>query len=128
MKQLKRVGLLFAFLFIFAGCATVYSTIITVTSVVDTGMKAWAEVSAKGYSTPAIDAKVVEVHNKYRASCEVAQKALIAYKQTGDQAAYLQAFAIVKATAADLIALIAPIIDSAKAVKLQTDLSKATQI
>jgi len=110
------------------GCTTVYTTVVTTTSVVDTTMKAWAEVSSKGYSTPAIDAKVIQVHNEYRKACSVAQTALIVYKSTGDQAAYLQAFAVVKATAADLIQLIYPIIDSKKAAKLQSDLLKASQI
>jgi hypothetical protein len=111
-----------------AGCATVYTGVVTITSVVDTGMKAWAEVSAKGMSSAAVDAKVIEVHNKYREACAVAKIALESYKANGDQAAYLQAFAVVKATAADLIQLIAPLINPSKAAKLQTDLSKATKI
>jgi hypothetical protein len=91
-------------------------------------MKAWAEVSANGYSTAAVDAKVILVHNKYRASCTVAQKALEAYKDSGDQAAYLQAWDVVKGTAVELIQLISPLIEPAKATKIQIQLSKANSI
>ncbi len=128
MKTLNRALLTLSVAILLTGCATVFTSIVTTTSVVDTGMKAWAEVSAKGFSTPAIDSKVVEAHNQYRKSCAIAQEALIAFKQTGDQAAYVQAFAVVKATAADLIQLITPLISPSKAVKLQTDIAKATHI
>ena len=124
----SRLLITLAVTMLLVGCTTVYTGIVTITSVVDTGMKAWADVSAHGLSTTAVDAKVIAVHNQYRASCAVAQKALQAYKDTGDQTAYQQAYAVVRATAADLIALITPLIDQTKAAQLHTNLAKATTI
>ena len=128
MVKLNRALLTLSVAILLSGCATVFTGIVTLTEVVDTGMKAWAQASNSGYSTTAIDAKVVEVHGKYQKACSVAQEALIAYKATGDQAAYQKAFAVVKAIAIDLVDLIAPVITSDKAVKLQTDLAKASKI
>ncbi len=128
MNQLKQTIPLLVVLALLAGCATLFSGVVTTTSVVDTAMKAWAEVSANGKSTPALDAKVTNAHNQYRKAAGIAQEALVAYKQSGDQADYLKAFNVVKATAADLIAMIVPLINPDKANKLQTDLAKATTI
>lgn len=110
------------------GCTTVYTSVITVTSVVNTGIRAWADVSARGFSTPAIDTKVIAIHNQYRASCAVAEKALQTYKDTGDQTGYAQALAVLRATAADLIALITPIIDGKTSAALSANLAKASAI
>ncbi len=91
-------------------------------------MKAWADLSVAGKTTPAIDSKVAQSYAQYQKSCAIAEDALKAYKANGDKATYEQAFAIVKATAAELIALIAPIIAPDKAAKMTADLAKATKI
>jgi len=128
MRKFNRILLTLSIVSLLVGCATVFSGIVTTTSVVDTAMKAWAEVSAKGYSTPDIDSRVAVVHNQYRMACSAAQDALVAFRQTGDQAVYIQAFAVVKATASDLINLIAPLISADKSKKLKTDILKASKI
>ena len=125
---MKKILPIVSLAVLLTACATLYSSVVTITSVVDTAMKAWAEASVKGITTPAVDAKVKEVHAKYVASCAVASKALKAYKDTGDQSQYLQALAVVKASAVDLVALITPFIASDTATKLNTNLSKANKI
>lgn len=107
------------------GCATMFTSIVTVTSVVDTAMKAWAELQVKGLTSLQTDAKVIVAHDKYREACAVTQTALIAYKQTGDNTAYVKAVAVARATAADLISLIVPLLTDSQATKIKTDFDKA---
>lgn len=109
-------------------CATLYSSVVTITSVVDTAMKAWAELSVAGKTTAAVDAKVIAAHNKYRESCAVAAKALKAYKESGDNNQYVAALNAVKAVATDLVALITPLVTTAQADTLNKNLSKASAL
>lgn len=114
-----------------AGCATVYSSIVTLTSVVDTTMKAWADLSVAGKTTPDIDKQVVNAHEKYRQACGVAQAALITAKTNGDQTPYVQAIAIAKVAAQGILDIVAPILlktDPAKAATIQKQLAKANKI
>lgn len=107
------------------GCASLYTSTVTITSVVDAGMKDWASASAAGKTTPAIDAAVTKAHDKYRASCATAQKALEAYKATGDQSQYVAALTAVRAAASGIFELITPIIAPAEAQSLNAKLSQA---
>lgn len=107
------------------GCASFSKTVVTVTAVVDSAMKEWAALSVNGKTTPSVDAKVVQAHNTYRASCAIVQTALIKYKETGDQAPYLQAFAAARAAADGLLELITPLLLPEKATDLKTKLSTA---
>lgn len=106
-------------------CQTLFTSTVTITSVVDSAMKQWAALSTKGTTGPTIDAKVVDAHNKYRASCAVAQAALVAYKASGDQTQYIAALNAVKVAAAGIIDLIVPFVATDKGVTLKSDLTKA---
>jgi len=120
--RLPLAAFLLAFL---VGCAGLYTGVVTVTSVVDTAMKAWADLSVQGKTTPAVDAQVKAAHDKYRAACGVAQSALVAYKASGDPAQYNVAVAAAKQAASDLVAIIVPLVTSAQASDLQTKLANA---
>lgn len=110
------------------GCATVYSSVVTLTGVVDTAMKAWAELSVKGATSTAIDARVVAAHNQYRQYAASAEAALQAYKENGDPGSYTAALAAAKSAANSLIDIIVPLLLPQKAASLKADLAKANHI
>src|SRR6188768_2893633 len=95
----QRIVLTLSLILLLAGCATTYTAVVTLTSVVRTAMRAWAEAAEKGLTTPLIDSKVAEVHKRYRQAAAVAQDALKEYKATGDQAEYIRAFGVVRSVA-----------------------------
>lgn len=110
------------------GCTTVYSGVVSLTGVVDTAMKAWAELSVKGATSPAIDARVVAAHNQYRQYAASAEAALQAYKENGDPGSYTAALAAAKSAANSLIDIIVPLLLPQKAASLKADLAKANHI
>lgn len=119
------IVLLLAFL---VGCTTVFTGIVTLTQVVDTSMKAWADVVHQGRSTPALEAKVKQGYNAYLGACETAKNALIAYKLSGDPAQYQAAVAAAQAAATALVETITPLLTASKATTIKTQLSKAKVI
>lgn len=125
---MKRILLTLSIVALLCGCASLYSGVVTITSVVDSAMKSWASLSNKGLTNPEIDAKVTNAHNQYRKACAIAQEALIAYKASGDQSEYLKAFEVVKAAAGSLIDMIVPLVSPSKGTQLKTDLAKAKVI
>ena len=127
-KTMKRNIIPILMLVCAIGCATVYSSIVTVTQVVDTTMKAWADLSKGGHTSAAIDAKVVLAHDKYREACAVAQASLIEYKRTGDSTTYVQALAVAKVAAQGILDIVAPLLNPVDAVQIQSNLEKATKI
>lgn len=114
--------------FLCMACQTLFTSTVTITSVVDSAMKQWAALSVKGTTGPVIDAKVVDAHNKYRAACGVAQAALVAYKASGDQTQYVAALSAVKAAAGGIIDLIVPFITTDRGVTLKSNLTKASTL
>lgn len=127
MRHIKTTATLLIVAFL-VGCGTLYTTTVTVTQVVDAGMKDWAAASVAGKTTPAIDATVMKAHEKYRAAAAAAQTALIAYKASGSQDQYLAALTAVRAAASQIFDLITPFIPTAKAQDLNAKLSKATSL
>lgn len=127
MKIMQRILPLLAIL-LMVGCTSLYTGIVTFTSVVDAAMKDWASLSAKGQTGPKVDAAVTAAHDRYRAAAGVAQTALIAYKAGGNQQDWLNALAAVKASAGDLINMIVPLVTPSRAATLTTQLSKASTL
>jgi hypothetical protein len=109
-------------------CTSLYSGIITVTGIVDAAMKEWAQLSAAGKTSKDLDARVISAHEKYRAAAAAAQDSLKAYQQTGDQAAYLRALAVLKTLALDVLDIISPQIDPAKSQTLHQNLAASTKL
>lgn len=124
---MKNIKFLSAILVIglLVGCASLYSGIITITSVVDSAMKQWAALSVAGKTSPAIDAKVTTAHDNYRKAAAATQAALIAYKASGDQSAYVAALNASRAAAQGLIDLIVPLVLPRDAATLQNNFAKA---
>lgn len=125
MRQTKTIAAALAVAFL-VGCSTLYTTTVTITQVVDAGMKDWAQMSAAGKSTAAIDAAVIKAHDQYRGACAVAQTALINYKASGNNADYVSAIIAVRASVDGLFNLITPLLTPAKASTLKSQLAKAS--
>jgi len=125
MRKAQNLAVAFAVAFLI-GCTTLYTTTVTITQVVDSGMKSWAQMSAAGKSTAAIDAAVIKAHNQYRGACAVAQTALINYKASGNNADYVAAIVAVRSSVDGLFNLITPLLTPAKATTLKSQLAKAT--
>lgn len=121
----KNIALLPVLLMLVA-CSTLYTGIVTITQVVDAGMKDWAQMSVAGKTSTAIDAKVVATHDKYRQACAVTQIALVAYKNSGDSTEYVKALASLRATVDELFALIYPLVSTSEASTLKANLAKAS--
>lgn len=118
------IPVLFAVAFL-VGCSTLYTGVISITSVVDSAMTTWANMSVAGKTTLDIDTKVIKAHDQYRAAAGVAKRALIAYKAGGDQANYLTALEAAKVAADGLLDIIYPLLTVDKADALKSQLSKA---
>jgi hypothetical protein len=114
-----------AVVLLLAGCTTFYKSTVTLTAVVDSAMRSWAQLSVAGQTSASLDAQVIKVHAIYQKSCGVAATALEAYKAGGDKASYILALEVARATAGDLFDLILPLLSSAKQTTLTTQLRNA---
>lgn len=110
---------------ILTGCAGLYKGSITLTAVVDSMMRNWAEMSVQGFTTPQIDEAVVKAHNRYREAAKVARKALEAYKAGGDVSGYVAAFAAAKEAADGIFEIIRPILAQHQVGDYQMQLNRA---
>lgn len=108
-----------------SGCTTLYRGVVTMSDVVDKAMTAWADLSVKGATTPAVDARVKAAHAQYQKSAAVARDALIAYKQGGDKATYEQALAAAQVAMNGVVNIILPLLTPDKADTLRAQASKA---
>lgn len=122
---MRKLLVLSAVAFLLAGCASLYQSTVTLTSVVDSAMKNWAALSVRGQTSPAIDARVKAAHDIYRNACGVMAQSLQTYKQTGDQSQYIAALQAVKAAASGIIDLIVPLLTESQAQTLKSNLAKA---
>ena len=125
MKNKYRILLTLAVMIVLIGCKSTYSTIITVTQVVDSGMKQWASLANTGVTTPAFNAKVVTAHENYRQAAAVAQLSLIAYKNTANATNLVQALTVAKDGALPLVDLIVSVVSAEKGDQLRVDLAHA---
>lgn len=110
---------------IVVGCSSLYTGVVTITSVVDSAMKEWASLSVAGKTNPGIDNQVIAAHNKYREAAGLAQTALMAYKAGGNQADYQNALAAVRVAASGLLDFITPLLTPSKAQTLHNNFDKA---
>ena len=115
------------FLFV-SGCKTASVAAISVTKVVDTAMKAWAEASVKGLTTVEFDTKVVDAHDKYRRACKIAADSLERVGENADKDLLLSTLKMVKAAADPLIDLISDCLAPTQSSQLKSDLQKAARL
>lgn len=127
MTPIRNLSLL-SILLLLAGCVTFYTGVVTMTEVVDTSMKMWADLARRGMTTEAVNEQVTLAHDQYRAACAIARDALIAYKQSGDPTTYEEAVKSAKNAANNLLNFIVPLLSPSDGTKLRTELDKAKTI
>lgn len=110
------------------GCSSLYTGIVTITQVRDNAMKTLAQLNKAGKISVATFNKIDLADQAFRNSAEVTQAALIAYKNTGDKAAYIKALTTTKAAVSSIIDILIPLIDQKEAITLQTQLTKAVTL
>lgn len=107
------------------GCATVFTGIVTVTQVVDSGMRQWAALSKAGKTSAELDNRVIAAHDTYRQQATLAQAALKTYKATNDAKDLQTALGIARDAADPLIDLIAGVLSPSKSARLKANLNQA---
>jgi hypothetical protein len=125
---MKKNLVIAAALLCLAACSTFYSSVISMTAVVDSGMKQWAQLSVAGKTSLMVDNAVKVNHDRYRQACAVAQASLISYKETGDKTAYIQALTTARTAANGLFDIILPLLNKADAATLSSNLNKANAL
>ena len=107
-----------------AGCASVNQTTVTLTSVVDSAMKNWAQASVAGQTSPALDAQVKAAHEQYRAVCGAivpVYETALANGQAPDAAAVLRTL---RAAVDPLLNLLVPLLPAPGQTQLNAQLRK----
>ncbi len=127
MKTLQRsLGPVLALILV--GCTTFYSSVISLTSVIDGAAKTYAHLVNSGLVPPDLQAKVSERYLNYRNCARVAKQALEAYKISGDPGQFNQAMIVARQAAFEFVGLILPLLAPQDSIALQTQLGKATTI
>lgn len=110
---------------VLCGCSTLFRSVVTTTEVVDAAMQAWADLSVRGQTTGALDARVRVAHANYQKAASIARDALKVYRDTGDKGSYEQALAATQATMLGLLDIITPLLLPEKATELKAKAGKA---
>jgi hypothetical protein len=110
------------------GCGTLWNHVITLTEVRDSAMKELAALSAKGQISPETDARIAKADLVYRQAAEVAQKALIAYKASGNASDYTAALQAARLAVSGVIDILTPLIAPDKSAIFRANLVKANQL
>ena len=121
-----KYGITLAVCTLLLGCTTLYTSVVTVTQVVDSAMKSWAQASNARQTTPELNVQVIKLHDNYRMAAAAAQLSLKAYKNTKNAQDLVTALQTAKEGALPLVDLIVTIINQAKGSELKTQLTKAT--
>lgn len=108
-----------------AGCSTLFTASVALNDTVKAMMNDWAELSVTGQTTLALDEAVIVAHNHYRKAAGVAKASLIAYKNGGDQQAYVAAIEAARTAADGIFAIIRPLLTKAKADAYSRQIQKA---
>jgi len=119
---------LVACLCVSAGCQTFYKSVVTITSIVDGAAKEYASLYNRGLIPPDVAAKVSVAFKNYQTDAKVAHDALVAYKASGDDTTYKQAFAAVYASATGFIEIVIQFFAPQDSIALQTQLKKANAL
>lgn len=107
------------------GCSTFYHSVVSLTQVVDGASKEYARLYNDGLIPPELAFKVSAAHLRYREAARLTRDALIAYKTSGDPAAYEQAFALAGQAASEFVQLLLPLLYPDDSIALQTGLKLA---
>ena len=127
MRTKLKYGITIAVCALLLGCTSLYTSVVTVTEVVDSAMKNWAQASKARQTTPEFNSQVVKLHDNYRLAAAAAQLSLKAYKQTNNASDLVAALAAAKEGAIPLVDYIIQALTAPVAAELQSNLAKATK-
>lgn len=125
MNKLIMTGLVVVLL---CGCNSLYKGIVTITDVRYTALKQLAQLNKEGKISKETDAKIAAADDAFLKSAEATQKALIAFKESGDSVAYVKALQVTKSAVGSILDILLPLIEKQEAIKLQTSLQTATKL
>jgi phosphoenolpyruvate synthase/pyruvate phosphate dikinase len=115
-------------LIILCGCQTFYTNIVTITQVRKSAITEMASLYKKGLVSPETDKKFEAIDEEYIRAANIAEHALIAYKE-GLAAENPEAKILaVKVIVGQLLDVITPMLLEKNAKKLNAQLSTATQL
>ncbi len=125
---MKRTIPLALVLMLLVSCASLYTSVVSLTSIIDGAAKTYAHLVNSGLVPPDLQAKVSERYLNYRNCARVAKQALEAYKISGDPGQFNQAMIVARQAAFEFVGLILPLLSPQDSIALQTQLGKATTI
>lgn len=128
-KQIQLLCLLLTLtsVSLMSGCGTLFKATVTLTQADDAIMKEFATQWNDGKLSDDVGVAVANAQNRFVQSCAVAKAALSAYKDSGDKAAYLQAFNVAKAALPPLLEILKPFLGDAKLLTIGNAIESATK-
>jgi hypothetical protein len=115
-------------LIILCGCQTLYTNIVTITQVRKSAITEMASLYKKGLVSPETDKKFEAIDEEFIKASNVAEQALIAYKEGLTFEKPDGKILAVKVIVGQLLDVITPMLLEKEAKKLNTQLSTATQL
>lgn len=120
----KQIPLLLLLAFV-VGCGSLYTGVVTITKVVDTTMKAYADLVHQGLVSAPVQQQVRSAYGKYQVAAAVAEDALKAYKAGASATSYQQALQTARDAAQSILDLIIPLLTPSKGSAIQAQFAKA---
>ena len=127
MKNKITILLTLAILTSAMSCHKTYTGIVTITEVRKSTMNELGALHRQGLIDEVTDRKIEVADEKYRQAAKVAEIALVAYKNGGQQNDYINALTAVRAAVGELISILMPL-KPATAQPLSVQLSTATTL
>jgi hypothetical protein len=115
-------------LIILCGCQTFNSSIVTITQVRKSAITEMAALYKKGLVSPETDAKFEAIDEEFIKGANIAEHAIIAYKEGLTTEKPNGKVLAVKVIVGQMLDIITPMLVARDGNKLNTDLSKATQL
>jgi len=115
-----------AFLMLLVSCATFNQTVITLTSVVDSAAKSYANAFNRGLVPPDVASQVAVAHLEYRRTMAVVHDAFVAVKE-GREDNTKGAFIAAREAANRFIDVVALILTKDQTAELKAQLQKASK-
>lgn len=110
------------------GCQTFYSNVVTITQVRKSAITEMASLYKKGLVSPETDAKFEAIDEEFIKAAAIAENALVAYKEGLTTEKPNGKVLAVKVIVGQLLDIVTPMLLEKDSNKLNTDLSKATQL
>jgi hypothetical protein len=125
----SNLSILALVLLLSTGCASLFKSTVTITSVVDAGMKSWAELSVGGFTTPEFDAQVKRTHAKYQLYSGKAADILRKYKAgTATEHQYADALEATRQTALAVLDALYFVLEPTDQAKMKRQIEGATSL